>query len=367
MELNDVLEPALVLDVNDPVSRAVASMIKQKTAQAMVLDGKEMAGVVFAKDIVKRNINDPEKAKISRFMEHTKTLGGKETAAEAIDIMLKNDLSALPVRKSGRLYFLTKLGLIGMLRKSPELRKSSAGEIMNMPYCVSAGDSISTTIGVMKETGVSRLPVVDSSGKTQGIVDTEILLRTVLTRRKMSSGEFAGEKSRLKSVPVSGVMRKKFPRADMDSDIAGIADMMIKSGMATAVIEKNGKPVGIITPKPILRMFVKKTRTTNIRISGIHDEGEYIRSKVADDINGKVKKLGSLVHIDYLVLHVQSHHKTGKRRKYSVKGRMITSSGAFFAKDHAWDLTKAVSGALEKLEREIIRKSGKRKVHARAP
>ena len=47
------------------------------------------------------------------------------------------------------------------------------------------------------------------------------------------------------------------------------------------------------------------------------------------------------------------------RAKYSVKARLITEKGSFFADDHAWDITKAVRGVLQKFEAEISKKVGK--------
>ena len=58
------------------------------------------------------------------------------------------------------------------------------------------------------------------------------------------------------------------------------------------------------------------------------------------------------------------HKETGKRVKYSVKGRLITEKGMFFADDHAWRLTKAVKGVLEKMEREVVKSIGKKRRHA---
>ncbi len=105
----------------------------------------------------------------------------------------------------------------------------------------------------------------------------------------------------------------------------------------------------------------------NVTVSGIHDEDEFMRSKVNEEISHAVKKLGSIVPLSGFVMHVRKYHETGNKKKYSVQARLVTEEGNFFSDDYAWDLTKAVKGALDKLEREVTHKSGKEKDRIRGP
>jgi hypothetical protein len=99
----------------------------------------------------------------------------------------------------------------------------------------------------------------------------------------------------------------------------------------------------------------------NVTISGIHEEDEFVRLKLNEEIVHTISKLGKMIPIDSFVMHVRKYHKTGNRIKYSVQTRLITEKGEFFSDDYAWELTKAAKGTLEKLESEVIRKSEKEK------
>ena len=112
-------------------------------------------------------------------------------------------------------------------------------------------------------------------------------------------------------------------------------------------------------------LFAEKPRMLQIRINGLDEESDFIRSGVEDEIKNSIRKLQNMFTIKCLIVQVDKYHKTGRRKKYSVNARLITNKGMFFAKDHVWDITKAVKGVLNKLEREALRKKGKDKRYIR--
>jgi ribosome-associated translation inhibitor RaiA len=98
-----------------------------------------------------------------------------------------------------------------------------------------------------------------------------------------------------------------------------------------------------------------------IEISGIHEEDDFIKSKLNEEIGHTIDKLGKMLNITSFVMHVKKYHETGNKKKYSIQARLLTDDGDFFADDFAWELTKAAKGVLQKLETEVIRKVEKEK------
>ncbi len=105
----------------------------------------------------------------------------------------------------------------------------------------------------------------------------------------------------------------------------------------------------------------------NIRVSGLREEDVFTRDGVYKEITNTLGKLMSAISISDCTLNVKRHHETGGRRKYSARISIVSDIGGFRADDHEWSIFKAVRLALEKLEREVFRKEGRTKVHARAP
>ena len=96
-----------------------------------------------------------------------------------------------------------------------------------------------------------------------------------------------------------------------------------------------------------------------VETAGFQDEDEFIKSVIDNEITREVRLLAKLAHIDYMTLHLSKYNEAGRRTKFSVHGKLITNIGMFFAQDYAWDLTQAVRGVLQKLEKEVQKKRGK--------
>ncbi len=98
-----------------------------------------------------------------------------------------------------------------------------------------------------------------------------------------------------------------------------------------------------------------------IRVAGLQEEDVFIRDGIYNEAEGTLKKLASIMTVSDFTLNVKKHHDTGKRKKYSVRIRVLSDKGSFRADDYEWDIFKAVKKTLEKLEREVYRDESKSK------
>ncbi len=222
----------------------------------------------------------------------------------------------------------------------------------------------------LRELDVSRLPVINKTGRTEGLIETLGLLRADTHRQRSQVGEGSGEKIHLRAVLINSLMKKNIPIADPDTQVTGLISLMLERNTSTVVIEEKGKISGIITPKLILELIIKepfrkRVEGIYVRISGLQEEDTFIKTVVDEEIRNEIRKLGKIIPIDNMVLHVKKHKKTGDRQKYSVKSRLITEKGYFFASDYGWDITKVIRGILQKFEKEIIKKKEKSEVYRR--
>jgi len=367
MDAKDIAEPALVFSENEPVSKVIAKMIKHKKQEALIVQNEKIKGAVFANTLVRGFISSPEKTKIGGFVEHVKPANPDMPVDDIIKMFLDNDYKSIPIIKNKVPFFITKLVVLEALKNRKELKGKTAGDIMNTPHCISSDDSIATAVSVLRETGVSRLPVLGSKGKALGVIDCAALLRVHAKKTRMRLGEEAGEKTCTESARATALMKRQFPTAGQASSIKRVIEVMAEKGMPTALVMDRDELAGIITPKPIFRLFAGKPKEALVRLNGIRTESVYIKSVIDDMIKSEILKLGSLLPIDYLVMHVEKHSKTGRRKNYLVKARLITRKTDFFADGQAWDITKAVKNTLNKLEREILRKKGRERARARSP
>jgi CBS domain-containing protein len=289
---------------------------------------------------------------------------------DVIGSILRNNYKSIPVKSGKGFFILTKLRILGLVKNEPELKNKRAKDIMQFPYCISTDDSIETAMSVLRDLDVSRLPVVNKSGGTEGLIETVGLLRADTERKRSKVGEKSGEKIRMRGASVSSLMKKNIPKASPHMQITELINTMLEKNISTIIIEDQGKISGIVTPKLILESitkepFRKSIEGVYVRISGLQKEDTFIKSVVDEEIRNEIRKLGKIIPIDNMILHVKKHKKTGNRQKYSVKGRLITENGYFFAADYGWDVTKVTRGILQKFEKEIIKKKEKSEIYRR--
>jgi len=370
MNLLDYSEVAKTFDLRESVAKITSTMFDTKTYNIVLTENDKYKGVVLARDIAKRNITNPDKVEAKQFLRNINPISIETPIKDVVEAFVVNDYNTIPLVHEKQIRLITKLSLLNAVKDNPSVKKKKAKDLMKYPYCVSVGDSINTVISVMKEMSVLRVPVLSGKSKIEGMITNIDLLKADVKEQRSTSGEKYGEKTRTRGHPVKSIMDKKVVKARPTDTMQSIIEKMISNKKETVLIEDNSRIVGIITPKEVFKQVVKKTKEQEIedknkgvyiRISGIQEEDIYIKSLIDSEITNEIKKLGKILDIKYLVLHVTTRRTSGQRKNYSVKGKLITERGYYFAKNDDWDLTKAVRSVMNKFEREILKYKGKRR------
>ena len=359
MSLLPLCEKPLIFDSKENVSKVSANMLKNRKSEAVIFDNDKYIGIIFARTIVKRKINNPDKTEIKKFITKINPMSFENPLADVINTILINDYKSMPIKKGNEMFILTKIGILKSLKNSDAFRGKKLNDILKFPYYVSNDDSIATTMSVLRQTGVSRLPILNKNSGIEGIVDTIDLLKANILSTRAQKGELVGEKIRKRGTHISSLMNKNVPILKPKDSIENAIKQMINKKISTVLVEENKKIIGIITPKMILKLVGKELSGVLVTISGIKDEDHFIKSVVDEEIGNAIKKLHKIIGIEHFVVHVDKHHESGDRTKYSVKARVMTEKGMFFAGDFAWDVTKAIRGMLHKIEKEMIKKKRK--------
>lgn len=368
MNLLEFSETAKTFDIKDSVSKVTSKMFETKTYNVIITEGKEYRGLVQARDIARKNVNNPDRIEIKQFLRNINPISAETPTKEVIKYFVINDFNAIPIMHD-KPRILTKLGLLRLLKDDAIIKKKRAGDIMKYPYCVSVDDSITTVVSIMKEMDVLRMPVL-SNGRIEGIVTSIDLLRSDMKSQRSTLGEKYGEKTKMREHSVGSIMDKYFLKAAPSDPLKTIVERMIENKKETTLVEENDRIVGIITPKEIFKQITTeineqeisdRKRGVYVRISGVQEEDIYIKNLIDSEIKKEVQKLGKIVKINYLVLHVTTSKTSGRRKNYSVKGKLITEHGYNFANNSDWDLTKAVRGVMNRFEREIIKQKDRKR------
>jgi CBS domain-containing protein len=116
-------------------------------------------------------------------------------------------------------------------------------QMMSKPVLtISQDKNIAQAAAYMKSKNISAI-VVAEKGKLLGIATEKDILRKVVAKNLKPS-----------TVKISSIMTKKLITADIGSDIFTVSKMMDQYNIRRMLITKEGKLVGIITTKDLLKL-----------------------------------------------------------------------------------------------------------------
>jgi len=343
----------------DSVSKLISLIEKHCLREILVTDNKKLKGIVYSKDIAKKGIIDPSKNKVNnlmRFPPHT--LSPDQDVNEAAKSIFKTGLRALPVVEKNKVVGIVSLhDIVDMATKTKNFRQTNAESIMILPEVTTGDTDIGAARMLMREKNISRIPIVDKNQKLSGIITIFDLLRAVKPRERMSFYSMAAEKETTMGIPISTVMNDTPTKVSRKTSLSEIVGLMRKDETDGVIVTENDFPVGIITEKDLLEVFISSLKQQGIyyQIIGLVDEDEFIVATVDRMIRDTLQKLSKMYNIQSFFLHVKRYDKTGKI-KYSIRTRLLTDKGIFVSKSHEWDLRSAVDRSLEHLQRITIKR-----------
>ena len=343
---------------NDTISKIISLVEEYYIREILVIENKKLKGIVYSKEIAKKGITDPSKAKISNLTISTPPiLYPEQDVNDAANLIFKTGLRALPVVESGKVIGVVSLhDIVGIAAKTKEFRQTLAESIMSVPEIIKEDTDIGKARMLMREKNISRLPVIDKNEKLLGLVTIFDLLKAVKPRERMNFYSMAAEKETTMGIPISTVMTTMPTKVEVNSSLSDVIIQMRNDNTDGVIVVSNGYPIGVITEKDLLEVYVSslKKRGVYYQISGLKDEDNFIISTVDRMIKDTIQKMSKLLNPQFFFLHVKRYDKNGKV-KYSIRTRFRTDKGIFISKSYAWDLRDAVNEALDKLERIIMK------------
>lgn len=334
------------------VSKALGIMKNNRIHQLLAIDGKKLLGMVELKELVTKDL-DPETAKIQHHIKKTPIVGPKEDVEKSIGLLLNSGSGALPV--------VDKDNVVGVISETDIIQHAQRGTenpargLATKCLYVEKNDSVGKIKNIMLEKNISRIPVMDR-GKIIGIVDTLDMIKVFGAREKMKKrGKESGSKDKLhlEGVSVETIMSKANPLG-RDARVGDVINLL--KNQEGVVIE--GEDVCIITPKDVLEMFVSVPKKgVYVQVTGLHKEGKEFVALLDKETDSFVQKMGKIVdNLEYLFIHIERMTKGGKKIKYSIRTRFKTPFGLFVSHAWGWNPINVAQEAMDKLEREVMKK-----------
>lgn len=367
LQVRDIMSKDIVyVSPEDSVSKIISLIEEYCFREILVLKDKKLEGIVYSKEISRKGIIDPTKAKVNIVMKSPPpALSPNQDIDEAASMIFKTGLRALPVVEKNKVIGVVSMhDIVEMAAKTKEFRQTTAESIMSASEIATEETDIGTARILMREKNISRIPVVDKNQKLAGVVTIFDLLKAVKPRERMDFYSMAAEKETTMDIPVSAVMNTLITTAERSTSLNEVVNLMRKDETDGIIVAENNSPIGVITEKDLLEVYASSLKKKGVyyQISGLTDEDDFAVETVDRMVRDTLQKMSKMFNPLFFFLHVKKYDKKGKA-KYSIRTRFRTDKGVFVSKSYAWDIRDAVNDALAKLERIMIKEAETKRGH----
>ena len=362
--VKDVMRREVYLvEGNDPVSRAIGIMREHNAPLVIVMDKLENGRILGAitERMIMRATYNPDAMKAKTVAARIPRISSSASVAEAARLMLENHVLALPVEEDGRIIGVIAVEDVVHAMGDEFFSKIRVGDVMSREL-VSIGprDIVGQAIALMREHGISRLPVVDG-GKLVGVVTIhDIIIKVIQPRQRVTRGEYAGEKLRTLSHQVKDIMTTDVIVARPDEPLSTAIRRMLEADVSCLIVVHDGRPVGILTRTdilaPIAALAEGERRAISVQLSfKVSNLSESDKEQVMEVVERFLRRLRESVGVGYLMLHFKEHkEKHGETHMIHCRARLNTDKAHVVGIGEGWTPALAARVALDIIERKLV-------------
>ncbi|MBI5459547.1 MAG: CBS domain-containing protein [Methanobacterium sp.] len=276
MKIEDVMNEEVILaEENEQVSHARNLMLKHGYSRILVVDqeGKPV-GILTEKDLTRKmRSNGPkwkrrtiDKISIRRVMTpNLVTLTPFREVQEAVELMIKNDISSVPVVDGDEVVgIITKSDLMEFYRQKFTGKWKVSDLMTSEVITVNENHSIGHVIGIMEDQKIGKVIVVRDN-EPVGIItsanisfanvedpETGVSVEKIAFLRNIDGQEKRNVRE-VSMVTAGDLMTNHLIKIEQDEDAASAADIMAKKDVSGIPVVSDNELVGIITKTDIIR------------------------------------------------------------------------------------------------------------------
>lgn len=344
------------VEIGDNLSSFIGKLKNKDIQEAIVTKGNRAVGVIsYDMFLKKRNI--PLYAKVEHLMVTPPEISPDSSFIEACGVLFSSGLRVIPVEENKKIVgVITRRSLVKVVPDVKELAPVKSAEIMSRkPVVVREKEDVMRVKDIMNRHDIRAVPVVNEREELIGVVGLKDIATLLIREKERASvGEHAGRKEKVE-IPVSSVMHRNPIFVGPDASLADVARLMIKHKIGGIVITEGKKPVGIVHQIDIIEAGANLAPREGVyvQISGADETGE-IYTELYEIIEKYMKRIAEMNTPRILNVHI-AHHHDHEGTNYTLRLRMSTEKKTYYAAYTEWNIFRALTEALEDLERQVLR------------
>jgi CBS domain-containing protein/ribosome-associated translation inhibitor RaiA len=348
-------------DVGERFGKIRAAFEESNPRAIVVTDDGEYAGIVTERQILQSHVEDNTKA--SAFMRSAPRIDRSTGVRDVARMLVEGGTMAAPVFEDDELsgVITTDAILEAVLE---HLDAITVDQIYTDDVItINVDTTVGRAINLLREHGISRLPVLADDGRLEGVVTTHDL-RDVIIRDmdKATVGDRAGDIERILDIPVYDVMNSPVQTTDREEAVSAAVSRMLEydyNGLIVTADENDRQVDGVITKTDVLRALTfTEEEHMDVQITNVSLLDTISREDIRADITSVTDK--------YRRMQVHHAHVRFQKHKEKLRGtpliqcqiRVRTNRGQVAGSGEGYGADAAFHVALDKLERNVLEMKG---------
>lgn len=338
------------------------NLFKQTKPPVLVVfsENGEYKGVIARRTVIRSRL-DFTSTKVKNLTRSAPKININFSLSKTAKLMIESGIRQLPVFEKNKLIgFITDEKIIQGVIVSKWGNTELSKVMTKTPFTIEASRSIGALLNLMREKGISHLPITDK-GKVVGIVSIQDLLEHVFQpKHRQSKGETIGKKVPLVNIPIRGLMKNPVITAFPEMKIKDAIMKMNKNNISCLVIVKNGELTGIATKidflEPISQMETAERRLrVQFAVKGIKINPDQ-KILMMNEFNSFIHKYEEGLEAGTLFVYIKTHGKSHKGIPLiHCRLQLKTVKGAFFSSGEGYGVEFTFQIAMERLDRRLLR------------
>jgi len=332
----------------------------------IVTNDGDYEGVISEREILQSHVEDD--AKVSALTKPSRStpspkVDRQEDVRETARVLVESNAKVAPVFEHGELWGVISNDDI-LEAVLDNLDALTVEDIYtDDPVTLREDDGVGKAINLLREHGISRLPILNENGYLSGVVTTHDIADFVIRKSDTTTtGDRVGDSQRMLDVPVYDIMNSPVETTTLDATAKEAAEAMLKddyAGLMVTPADDDRVVIGIITKTDILRALTfTEEEHMDVQITNISMLDTITRESIVQSIEDVSDKYADM---QVMHAHVRFHEHNEKLRGTPLvqcQIRLRTNKGQVAGTGEGYGAENSFRVALDKLERNVLELKG---------
>ncbi|MEL9940426.1 MAG: CBS domain-containing protein [Ignisphaera sp.] len=356
------VEPPVILKPTMRIGEVLPKMKEHRIVVAPVVnDDNVLIGVLSYRNILMRGVG--RDTKVQTVMEPPYSLNENVDFDRAVMAFVNWRAREIPVTNANEVVVgvVSRNIILDYMLRNGLVPSATVDSAMSKPaITIEESESIARARWLMLKSGISRLVVVDKTGRVAGVITLSDIVERLYTIRlsKRKGYEWIQSEESFLAAPVADYMTSPPITIPSGSSLVKAINILLENRISGApVVTADDKPLGVFSGLDALKLYLDQLKISmpiEAKISQVVKE-DFTRLQIEKLVNSYLSKFSRYVNVIDFKLAVKEETKTDKegRRRYNVRVRVVTDSGALTSQSVCWDLSTCVREALEIIEKRL--------------